>query len=89
MTLPLIYALSKASWSEKRKFINIVKTDSEKPRKVKEVIQFVKQSGGLEYAITSMNKYHQEALRLLDDFPDTSYKQSLIKLVQFTIERNN
>lgn len=89
MTLPLIYALSKAGWSEKRKFINIVKTESEKPKKVKEVIEFVKQSGGLEYAITSMNKYHQEALNLIQDFPDTSYKKSLVQLVQFTIERNN
>jgi len=89
MTLPLIYALSKASWSEKRKIISIVKNESDKPKKVKEVIEFVKGSGGLEYAIESMNKYHQEAMSLLDQFPETAYKKSLIQLVQFTIERNN
>jgi octaprenyl-diphosphate synthase len=88
MTLPLIYALSKASWSEKRKIISIVKNESDKPKKVKEVIEFVKKSGGLEYAITAMNRYHQEAMTLLNDFPDTVYKKSLIQLVQFTIERN-
>jgi len=89
MTLPLIYALSKAGWLEKRKIINIVKNESGKPRKVKEVIEFVKRSGGLEYAIAAMNKYHQEAMTLLNEFPENSYKQSLIALVQFTIERNN
>ena len=89
MTLPLIYALSKAGWAEKRRIINIVKNESGKPRKVKEVIEFVKQSGGLEYAIAAMNKYHQEAMELLNEFPENSYKQSLIQLVQFTIERNN
>lgn len=89
MTLPLIYALSKASWLEKRKIIHIVKTESDKPRKVKEVIEFVKKSGGIEYAIASMNKYHEEAMVLLNDFPETAYKHSLIQLVQFTIERNN
>src|SRR5688572_17791477 len=89
MTLPLIYALSKTGWSERRKIINIVRKESEKPRKVKEVIEFVKKSGGLEYAITAMNKYHQEAMVLLSDFPDTPYKQSLIQLVQFTIDRSN
>ncbi|HET6539615.1 MAG TPA: polyprenyl synthetase family protein [Chryseolinea sp.] len=89
MTLPLIYALSKAGWVEKRKIINIVKNESGKPRKVKEVIEFVKRSGGLEYAIAAMNKYHQEAMTLLNEFPENSYKQSLIALVQFTIERNN
>jgi len=36
-----------------------------------------------------MNRYHQEAMRLLDQFPETVYKKSLIQLVQFTIERNN
>jgi octaprenyl-diphosphate synthase len=89
MTLPLIYALSKAGWSERRRIINIVKKESEKPRKVKEVIEFVKKSGGLDYAIKAMNMYHQEAMVLLRDFPDTPYKQSLIQLVQFTIDRSN
>ena len=89
MTLPLIYALSKAGWVEKRKIINIVKNESGKPRKVKEVIEFVKRSGGLEYAIEAMNKYHQEAMVIAEEFPENSYKESLIALVQFTIERNN
>jgi len=89
MTLPLIYALSKASWGEKRRIINIVRNESGKPRKVKEVIEFVKRSGGLEYAIEAMNKYHKEAMVLLNEFPENSYKESLIALVQFTIERNN
>lgn len=89
MTLPLIYALSNTGWTEKRKMINIVKNESDKPRKVKEVIEFVKRSGGIEYAVSAMNRFHEEAMVLLKDFPDTAYKRSLIQLVQFTIERNN
>lgn len=89
MTLPLIYALSKANWLVKRRIISIVKNESEKPKKVKEVIDFVKQSGGMEYAINSMNTFHQDALKILNEFPDSRYRQSLIQLVQFTIDRNN
>lgn len=89
MTLPLIYALSKTGWMEKRRIISIIKNESAKPRKVKEVIAFVKQSGGLEYAVKRMNNYHQEAIALMADFPDSSYKDSLLKLVQFTIDRKN
>jgi len=89
MTLPLIYALSKASWLEKRRMISIVKNESEKPKKVKEVIEFVKKSGGIEYAIDSMNKFHQDALTIIGEFPESPYRQSLIQLVQFTIDRNN
>ena len=69
--------------------INIVKNESDKPRKVKEVIEFVKRSGGISYAVKAMNRFHEEAMVLLKDFPDTAYKRSLIQLVQFTIERNN
>ena len=89
MTLPLIYALSRASWLEKRRIIRIVKSESGKPRKVKEVIDFVKQSGGIAYAVEAMNKFHKDALLILEDFPDSVFKRSLKELVQFTIDRNN
>jgi octaprenyl-diphosphate synthase len=89
MTLPLIYALSKATWLEKRRIISIIRNESGKPKKVKEVIEFVKKSGGIEYANQTMNKFHQEAIQLLDALPESTYKNSLQQLVQFTIERNN
>lgn len=89
MTLPLIFALSKASWLEKRRIIGIVKNESQKPKKVKEVIEFVKKSGGIEYAHQTMNKYYDEAMLLLKSLPESEYKNSLQQLVQFTIERNN
>ena len=89
MTLPLIYALQKASWLERRRIISIVRNDSKKPKKVKEVIEFVRQSGGIEYAQTAMNRFHQEALNIVEEVPDSTYKRSLIQLVQYTIERNN
>jgi octaprenyl-diphosphate synthase len=89
MTLPLIFALSKSSWLERRRIIRMVKNESENPKKVKEVIQFVKNSGGIDYAIQTMNRFHQEALVILDSFPDSSYKNSLRQLVQFTIDRTN
>jgi octaprenyl-diphosphate synthase len=88
MTLPLIYALSKASWLEKRSIIRIVKRDNKKQKDIQHVIQFVKNSGGIEYAIGVMNRYHQEALLLLANFPESTYKKSLRELVQFTIDRN-
>ncbi|WP_073136546.1 polyprenyl synthetase family protein [Chryseolinea serpens] len=89
MTLPLIHALSKADWLTKRRIIGIVKNDGDKPKKVKEVIAFVKKSGGIDYAQQVMDRYHHDALALLKDFPESPYKTSLIQLVQFTIDRSN
>ncbi len=88
MTLPLIHALSKASWLEKRKIIGIIRNDSEKAEKVKEVIDFVRGSGGIAYANQAMERYYQQALEMLSDFPESNYKDSLANLVRFTIERS-
>jgi octaprenyl-diphosphate synthase len=87
MTLPLIFALNKASWSDKRQIINIIKNQNDKPRKVAEVIDFVKKSGGIEYATQVMQTYHSEALQILNSFQESVYKTSLEQLVTFTIER--
>ena len=83
MTLPLIYALNKAGFLEKRRIINIVKNESENPKKVAEVIAFVKNSGGIDYATKAMNTYVAEAQTLLDSFPDSPYRRSLHQLVQY------
>ena len=88
MTLPLIYALNKASWLEKRRIINIIRNESHKPKKVSEVIAFVKDSGGLGYAQEVMQRYVEEARELLNEFVDSPYRRSLEQLVHYTIERS-
>lgn len=88
MTLPLIYALNKATWLEKRRITNIVKNENEKPAKVREVLDFVRKSGGIEYADAKMRQYEAEAYEILNEFPDSAYKTSLKDLVRFTIERS-
>jgi octaprenyl-diphosphate synthase len=87
MTLPLIYALNKVSWSQKRSIIYLVKNESHKPRKVAEVIDFVKNSGGIEYATEVMKTYQDDAIRILHTLPASEYRFSLEQLVRFTIER--
>jgi len=88
MTLPLIYALNNVSKSEKRFIINVVKNHHEDSKKVKEVIQKVIASGGIEYATQKMEEYRDKALVKLDSLPDTEAKNSLRNLVIFTTERN-
>ncbi len=87
MTLPLIYALQKSSWMEKKEIIYKIKHKSHKKKVVDNIIQYVKDSGGIQYANEQMTKYQNEALKILDNFKDSVYKRSLADLVQFTIER--
>ena len=87
MTLPLIYALNNCSTKEKSWVINSVKNYNKDKKRVKEVIQFVKDKNGLTYAEEKMVQFQQEALSLLQDFRTSTYKDSLILMVNYVIER--
>lgn len=88
MTLPLIYALSQAQPSEKRRIKKLVKKNKQSNKEINEVIDYVKNSGGIEYAEKIMADYYQKSQELIADFPESPYRQSLQDLVQFTIERS-
>jgi octaprenyl-diphosphate synthase len=87
MTLPLIYTLNHCSKKERRWLINSVKNHNKDKKRVKEVIEFVKQNGGIEYTISKMNEYQLSAIKMLDSYPDSSYKESLLTMVNYVIER--
>ncbi len=87
MTMPLIYALNNCSSSEKKWCINSIKNHNKDKKRVKEVIQFVKDQNGLAYAEQKMVEFQREALQLLQDFPTSEYKDSLILMVNYVIER--
>ncbi|MGB1248058.1 MAG: polyprenyl synthetase family protein [Chitinophagales bacterium] len=87
MTLPLIHALSNASKKDRSRIINIVKNDNQKSHKVQEVIEFVKNSEGLNYTIQRMNEYKEQAIELLKTFAPSPARDSLEDLILYTIER--
>ncbi len=87
LTLPLIYAINNASKADKRRMIYNIKNHNTNKQKVKEVIDFVWQSGGIEYTKKAMHKYRQEAIDLLHQFPDNAARNSLEQLIWFVTER--
>jgi len=87
MTLPLIYALNNCSKKDKKWLINSIKNHNKDKKRVNQVIDFVKQNGGLDYAISKMEAFQQEALLLLNNFPQSEYKDSLELMVNYVIER--
>lgn len=87
MTLPLIYALNHCTASEKRWLINSVKNHNKDKKRVKEVITFVKDKGGLDYAQTKMHEFKQKALELLNTYPGSEYKDALELMVNYVVDR--
>jgi len=87
MTLPLIYTLNNCSKKEKAWLINSIKKHNKEKKRVKQVIEFVKKSGGIEFAIKKMHDYKTKALTILSNFEDSDYKSSLIKMIDYVVER--
>ena len=87
MTLPLIHVLNIVSKKDKNWLINSIKNHNKNKKRVSEVIAFVKDNGGLDYAVTKMKAFQAEALQILQQFPDSEYKSSLELMVNYVIER--
>jgi octaprenyl-diphosphate synthase len=88
VTLPLIYSLNQAESGERKRMISLVKNHNDDPKKIAEIIKFVNETGGLQYAETQMKKYQDEAFQILNTFPDSESRRALEQLVRFTTERN-
>jgi octaprenyl-diphosphate synthase len=89
MTLPLIYVLNTTDTEHKKWLINSIKNHNKDKKRVAEIIEFVKENGGLEYAIKRMNEYKQKALDILLSFPKDENRDSLELMLTYVIERKN
>ncbi|MEO5673119.1 MAG: polyprenyl synthetase family protein [Chitinophagales bacterium] len=87
MTLPVIHLLQGSSSLNRRKIINTIKNHHDDPVRVREVMELVRQSGGINYAFQKMNDYKRDALAILHSFPESSSRTALEELVAFTTER--
>jgi len=87
LTLPLIHTLNKVPGAVKRKLIYIIKNENKDPQKVKFVIDTVVEAGGIAYASAKMNTYRDDALQILNSFPESPVRNALEELVRFTTDR--
>ncbi len=87
MTLPLIFALNQADEEKKKWMIRIVKKYNKDKKKVRELIDYVKTSGGLEYAESKMVEFRDRAMNILSGFPDNEYRHSLEELINYVVNR--
>jgi octaprenyl-diphosphate synthase len=88
ITLPLIYSLNNVSTSESARIKKILKNGNDKT-KIKDIMQFVHENNGIDYALKVAQKYSDEAKNSLNIFPDSQIKLSLQALVDFVTARKN
>lgn len=88
ITLPLLFALKKASDKEREKYLQIIRNKDFTKENIEKIISFAIEKKGIEYSIEKMNQLKEKAIELLSDFPDSDIKRAIIDILQYTINRN-
>jgi octaprenyl-diphosphate synthase len=89
LTLPIIYAMSKAPSNETKDIRQVIKGKLPDNQKMKVVVEFIKKYDGIKYATEKMNEFRNQAFQILDSLEtNISQKNQLNLLVNFVIDRN-
>lgn len=88
ITLPLIYSLNNVSKDSSDSIRKKIKNKNDKST-VKEIIEFVRQNNGIDYAYQVSKRFAEEAKKSLQVFRDSETKLALEALVDFVTERKN
>ena len=87
ITMPLLGAFANAGSQKEVHVRTLVADIVSHPENRDEIVTFVKENGGLEYAVSRLNLYVEAAVRALDTFPESEAKDSLVELAHFTADR--
>lgn len=88
MTLPLLGAFASSGQEQENRIRAKVTDIGSNPEEYRnEIVAFVKENNGLEYAVSRLNSYVEAAVGALAMFPDSEAKESLVELAHFTADR--
>lgn len=87
ITLPLLYALQTAPGAESRRNMKIIENQDFTPENITTLIDFAKQYGGIGYAETKLQEYKQKAVEIINSFPESEARESLLLLADYFAER--
>lgn len=88
ITLPLLGALNNVSGQKQAEVRGMVKDIVGRPELRDDIVSFVKENGGLEYAKARLEGYVNEAVHALDILPDSREKECLVELARYTAIRD-
>ncbi len=88
LTLPLIYALHQGARNDAKQALRIIKNGA-KQKDVQWVVDFVKNAGGIDYAVERARHYSDLARNDLASLPESDSKEALLEFVDFVMERES
>lgn len=87
ITMPLLGAFANAGAEEEARIRALVAGIPDHPEYRDEIVHFVKDNGGIEYAMARLDHYVAKAVESLDVLPASKAKDMLVELAYFTAKR--
>jgi octaprenyl-diphosphate synthase len=87
LTLPALYVLNETKDSAMQEIAFRVKEGTATPDEIALLIEFIKENGGIEYAVRTMNLYKQKAFDLLASLPDSEVCVALRAYLEYVVDR--
>ena len=87
LTLPALYVMNKTKDSFAQEIALKVKEGTATSDEITRLIEYVKENGGIEYAILTMNAYKQKAFDLLASLPDSDVCVALRAYLEYVVDR--
>jgi octaprenyl-diphosphate synthase len=87
LTLPLIFTLDQADVKTRKSLIYIIRNKYKSKADIQQVIDTVKEAGGINYASRKMEEYKNNAISILHTLNESPERMALEELVRYTTER--
>ena len=87
ITLPLLYALDTTRENEKTAYLKILQSRQFTPENIAALVAFAKEKGGIDYATSRMMEYKKKAVEIIETFPPSEAKDSLLLLADYLVNR--
>ncbi|MFR1135222.1 MAG: polyprenyl synthetase family protein [Bacteroides xylanisolvens] len=87
LTLPALYVLNTTKNDEAQELAIKVKEGTATPDEIARLISFIKENGGIEYAVQTMNVYKQKAFDLLASLPESDICVALRAYLDYVVDR--
>ena len=88
VTLPLIYALSLSDHPRHKEMNELASKDNLSSDDITTLIDFAKDAGGIEYAYRCMADLREEAISVIETFPESEVRDTFVSIFDYIIARS-
>jgi octaprenyl-diphosphate synthase len=89
ITLPLLYAKSNLSGRQNRVLKNLLNQFKKNKNVLDKIVNIIKETGGIDYTMDKLSYFSNQALKVIEPYPNSEFKESMINLVLFNKNRSS